>query len=204
MKEKELPPDSKSCPSATIDTLLTILYEKSDETEKHSKRLGEYCHVIGQRLGFSSGEMDEISLLALLHDIGKVGIHVNILQKPGALTPQEWDVMKEHPAIGCQIVRSIPELGTVSDLILAHHERWDGKGYPRGLKGEEIPLFCRILAVADSFDAMINDRAYRKAMEKEAAIQEIERNAGTQFDPGVAELFVKIMTNMGRKPLSGQ
>lgn len=201
MKEKELLRDSKNCRSATIDTLLAILYEKSCETEEHSKRLGEYCHAMGQRLGLSSREMDEIVLLALLHDIGKVGIHVNILQKPGALTPGEWDEMKKHPKIGSRIARSIPELNAISDLILSHHERWDGKGYPRGLKGEEIPLSCRILAVADSFDAMINDRVYRKAMEKEEAIQEIESNAGTQFDPRIADIFVKIMKDTGMESL---
>ncbi len=196
MKEKKLPSASKNCCSTTIDTLLAILYKKSRETVEHSKRLGEYCYAIGQRLGLSSKEMEEISLLALLHDIGKVGIHVNILHKPGALTSGEWEEMKKHPGIGCRIARSIPELSVISDLILSHHERWDGKGYPRGLKGEEIPLSCRILAVADSFDAMTNDRVYRKAMEKEKAIQEIESNAGTQFDPRIAEIFVKIMTDI--------
>lgn len=136
--------------------------------------------------------MDELSLLALLHDIGKVSINPNILQKqPGALTSAEWDEMKRHPEIGYRIAQATPELAIVSDLILSHHERWDGKGYPRGLKEEEIPLPCRILAIADAFDAMTNDRVYRKAMSREEALLEIERNAGAQFDPVITNLFIK-------------
>ncbi len=180
-----------------INTLLAILYEKSMETEEHSKRLETYCHSIGRKLRLSSKEMDELSLFALLHDIGKVEINPDILKKPSSLTAEEWAEMKRHPEIGYRIAQTIPELATVSDYILSHHERWDGKGYPRGLKGEEIPLPCRILAVTDAFDAMTNDRVYREAMSREEAILELEENAATQFDPAITNLFVEIIVGKG-------
>ncbi len=185
--------DGKSYRNAIISTLLATLYEKSNETEEHSKRIEAHCHAIGRELQLSSREMDELSLLALLHDIGKVGIHPNILKKPDALTSPEWDEMRRHPEIGYRIAQATPELAVVADLILSHHERWDGEGYPRRLKREEIPLACRILSVVDAFDAMTNDRIYRHAMTVDTAILEIERNAGKQFDPQVAKLFLEII-----------
>lgn len=183
--------NGKSYRNATINTLLVTLYENSNETKTHSDRIEEHCHLIGRELEISSTEMAELSLLAKLHDIGKVGIDSNILKKPGPLTAEEWVEMKRHPEIGYRIARANPELTMVADLILSHHERWDGKGYPYGLKGKEIPLLCRILAVADSFDAMTNDRVYRKGMSKEDALREIERNSGIQFDPEIADVFLK-------------
>lgn len=186
--------NGKSFRNSIISTLLATLYEKSNETEEHSKRLEHFCHLIGKKLRLSSKEMDELALLALLHDIGKVGIDPNILKKPGALTAEEWDEMRRHPEIGYRIARETPELAGIADLILLHHERWDGKGYPHGLSGENIPLACRILAVVDSFDAMTNDRVYRKAMTVEEAIEEIERNIGKQFDPQIARLMIDIIT----------
>lgn len=185
--------DGKSYRNAIINTLLATLYEKSNETEEHSKRMEKHCHYIGRKLRLSSKEMDELSLLALLHDMGKVSIDPRILQKPGALTSAEWDEMKRHPEIGYRIAQATPELTTVSDLILAHHERWDGKGYPRGLKGEDIPLACRILAVTDAYDAMTNDRAYRSAKSSEEAIDELEKNAGAQFDSNIVRIFVQFL-----------
>ncbi len=190
--------NGKSYRNAIISTLLATLYEKSNETEEHSKRLETYCHAIGQKLQLSSKEMDELSLLALLHDIGKVGINPNILQKAGPLTPAEWDEMKRHPEIGYRIARETPELALVADLILSHHERWDGTGYPQGLQAEEIPLACRILAVVDAFDAMTNDRIYRRAMTIQDALAELERNAGGQFDPRTAEILIEIVA--GEEP----
>ncbi len=187
--------DGKSYRNTIINTLLATLYEKSTETEEHAKRLEAFCHSIGQSLGLSSKDMDDLSLLAILHDIGKVAINQNILQKPSQLTPEEWEEMRRHPEIGYRIAQATPELAVVADYILSHHERWDGKGYPRGISGKEIPLICRILAVADAYDAMTNDRVYRKAMGKEDAVTELKKNAGTQFDASIVELFTGIIRN---------
>ncbi len=190
--------EGKSYRNSIVNTLLATLYEKSMETEEHAQRLIEYCQAVGKELNFSGEAMNELSLLAVLHDIGKVGIHQNVLQKPGSLNSEEWKEMKRHPEIGYRIAQNAPELLIVSDFILSHHERWDGKGYPRELKGEEIPLNCRILAVADAFDAMTNDRVYRKAMSREQAITELVDNAGTQFDPKIVNIFIQILAKEKR------
>lgn len=183
----------KSFRNSIINTLLAMLYEKSTETEKHCKRLEAYCVAIGQRMNLTTKDLDELSLLALLHDIGKVAIPPSILKKPGPLTPAEWEEMRRHPEIGYRIAQESTELASISNLILSHHERWDGKGYTRGLVGEDIPLACRIISVVDAFDAMTNNRVYRKAMSVEEAITEIKKNAGTQFDPKIVEVFLEIL-----------
>lgn len=185
--------EGKSYRNAIINTLLATLYEKSNETEEHSKRIEKHCHSIGNELKLSSKELNELSLLALLHDIGKVSINPSILKKPGPLTPLEWEEMKRHPEIGYRIAQATPELSIVSDLILNHHERWDGTGYPHGLKENEIPLACRILAVADAYDAMTNDRIYRKALSRAEAVLELERNSGSQFDPDIVSVFIRLL-----------
>lgn len=185
--------DGKSYRNAIINTLLVTLYQKSNETEEHSKRIEKHCHAIGNELLLSSKELSELSLLALLHDIGKVSIDPNILTKPGILTDAEWDELRRHPETGFRIAQATPELAAVADLILTHHERWDGRGYPRGLMSMAIPLACRILAVADAFDAMTNERAYRRALSREEAIAELGRNAGTQFDPDIVSLYIKLL-----------
>ncbi len=185
--------DGNSYRKSIINTLLGTLFERSMETKEHAERLEMYCRSMGSRLGLSSREMDELSLLAVLHDIGKIGISRSILQKPARLTTVEWEEMKRHPEVGYRIAQTTPELAAIADLILSHHEHWDGQGYPRGLKGEDIPLVCRILTVADAFDAMTNDRAYRKAMSKSQAIEELKKNTGKQFDPTIVGLFLKTM-----------
>ncbi|ADY55501.1 diguanylate cyclase and metal dependent phosphohydrolase [Syntrophobotulus glycolicus DSM 8271] len=189
--------DGKSSRNAIINTLLATLYEKSMETEGHAKRMETQCHCIGRSLQLSSKELDELSLLAVLHDIGKVAVNPAILKKPGQLTAEEWAEMKRHPEIGYRIAQATPELANVADFILSHHERWDGKGYPRGLREKEIPLLCRILAVTDAYDAMTNDRVYRKAKSSEEALSELEGNAGTQFDPEIVRLFIQSLQTEG-------
>lgn len=201
-KRNTLPGCVRKDSNEIVRKLLVTLYEKSNETEEHSKRIEKYCHAIGCELQLSSTEMDALYLLALLHDIGKVGIHSSILKKPSKLTAEELEEMERHPEIGYQIAKATPELADVADLILSHHERWDGNGYPRGLKGEEIPLVCRIISVVDAFDAMTNDRVYRKAMTVDEAILEIERNAGKQFDPLVARILTGII--MRREKISSK
>lgn len=182
---------SKSYRNAVISSLKATLFEKSMETEEHAERLKEMSLKIAKGLGLSAKQIDELELLAVLHDIGKVAIKESILLKPGPLTEKEWEEMKKHSEIGCRIAQNTPELAFIAEYILCHHERWDGRGYPSGLKGEEIPLLSRILAVADAFDAMTNDRHYRKAMSREEALVELERNAGTQFDPEVVSAFIE-------------
>ncbi|KPU46353.1 putative diguanylate cyclase YegE [Oxobacter pfennigii] len=184
--------EGKSYRNALVSTLLATLFAKSMETEEHAERLKSYCLAIGKEMGFSIKEQDELSLLAVLHDIGKVGINENILQKLGPLTTEEWEELKKHPEIGYRIAQNTPELSTIAEYILYHHERWDGQGYPRGLKAEEIPLLCRVLAVADAFDAMSSNRTYRKAISRMKAIEEIKRNSGSQFDPKVVKVFLQL------------
>lgn len=182
---------SKSFRNSIIASLQATLYERSMETEGHGLRLKELSQKTGSVLGLSSLEQDELALFAVLHDIGKVAIKESILTKPGPLTEEEWQEMKKHPEIGYRIAQATPELNRIAEYILSHHERWDGKGYPRGLKGEEIPLLSRILAVVDAYDAMTTDRLYRKALKKEEAVEELLRQAGIQFDPHIVRIFVE-------------
>lgn len=183
--------DSHSYKRATINMLLEVLREQCAETEDHANRLQEYCYQMGHHLKLTPEEMEDLSLLAVLHDIGKLGVNPAILKKPGPLTSKEWVEMKRHPEIGWRIIKDFPSLGAIANYILCHHERWDGKGYPSGLKTENIPLHSRILAVADAFDAMTSDRVYRKRMELDKAIAELRNNAGKQFDPQVVNLFIR-------------
>jgi HD-GYP domain-containing protein (c-di-GMP phosphodiesterase class II) len=175
--------------NANLKSIMATLYVKSQETVEHCYRLASLSRIIGTKLGLPSQSLDELELVAMLHDIGKIGIDDYILNKPGKLTSEEWCIMKKHPEIGYRIAMSTPEFQPIADYILCHHEHWNGNGYPRGLKGEDIPHLVRILAVADAYDAMTTDRVYRKAMTREAAIAEIKRNAGTQFDPDIVEKY---------------
>jgi len=170
-------------------TFLAILFERSPEAENHAERVMDYCGLLADKLKLSSEEKSELSLLAMLHDVGKVGVRQSILRKSGPLTDEEWKEMRRHPEIGYRIVRHTTDLMEVAGCILAHHEHWDGGGYPLGLAGEKIPLMCRILAVADAFDAMTASRAYREAISVDEAVAELYRNAGTQFDPELARIF---------------
>ncbi len=183
--------DQKSHHSAVLSNIMATMYERSFETEEHAQRIARICGVMGEKMNLSEKEQNELHLFAMLHDIGKIGIDDKILKKPGKLTTKEWPQMKKHCDIGYRIAMSSGEFSPVAKYILTHHERWDGTGYPGGLKGEEIPLLSRILAIADVYDAMTEDRVYRKAMTHEDALEEIEKNAGTQFDPAIARLFLE-------------
>ncbi|NLJ55731.1 MAG: diguanylate cyclase [Firmicutes bacterium] len=187
-----------------IASLMSVLLKKSTETEEHARRLKIMCRKMGEIMGLSTQQLEKLELLAMLHDIGKVAIEQDILIKPGPLTEEEWAQMKKHPAIGYRIARAVPELYPIAGYILSHHERWDGKGYPRGLKGEEVPLLSRILSVADAFDAMTHNRTYRKAMNPEEALATIKRNAGKQFDPKIVEVFCQLnITELSELLLQG-
>lgn len=185
--------EGKSYRNTIINTLLATLNEKSMETEEHAQRMQHLCRVLGEKLHLSQSDMNDLGLLSILHDIGKVGVPQNILKKPGPLTPEEWKEMKKHSEIGYRIAQTTPELAAVAEYILSHHERWDGNGYPSGIKGKRIPLLCRILAVADAYDAMTNDRIYRKAICSEEAQKELVENSGTQFDPEIVKLLIEIL-----------
>ncbi|HKM42938.1 MAG TPA: HD domain-containing phosphohydrolase [Limnochordia bacterium] len=188
---------AKSYRSVVLDSIKRTLFEKSCETEEHGRRMGEACRQVGEALRISATELDELEVFSMLHDIGKIGIAEHILLKPGPLTPDEWTIMKTHPEIGYRIASTVPELINIADYILAHHERWDGKGYPKGLAGEEIPLLARILAVVDAYDAMTQSRPYREALSSFDAMEELRKHAGTQFDPKIVGLFLELLDQEG-------
>ena len=181
----------KSMHNSVLASIKTTMFEKSNETEEHAERLAELSGNLGKALGLPGKQIDELELLSTLHDIGKISVDQNILTKEGTLTEEEWREIKKHPEVGYRIANASPELRHIAEYILTHHERWDGTGYPQGLAQTEIPLISRILAIVDAFDAMTQDRAYRKAMPVETAVKEIRENAGTQFDPEIAKVFLE-------------
>ncbi len=183
--------ERRSYRNTILNSMISTLYAKSKESKEHVERLKTACKKIGIKIGLSHTELNDLELLALLHDIGKISISDVILNKSGILSGREWDEMRKHSEIGCRIAQAYPELTQIAEFILSHHERWDGTGYPRHLKGEEIPLLSRILAVIDAYDAMTNDRVYRKAMTKGMAIEELVRYSGTQFDPEIVKIFIE-------------
>ncbi|MDO8949511.1 MAG: HD-GYP domain-containing protein [Actinomycetota bacterium] len=174
----------------TLQALSAAVDEKDSYTARHSLGVTGWAHHIGTAAGLSSEDLATLERAGLLHDIGKIGVPESVLLKPGALSEIEFELIKQHPDAGARILEAIPFLDTVVPVVRFHHERWDGKGYPTGLAGEEIPYLARVLAVADAFDAMTTDRPYRKAMSVEDASREIESCAGAQFDPEIARVFL--------------
>jgi putative nucleotidyltransferase with HDIG domain len=177
---------------ATLAALSSALDVRDTETEGHARRVVRYMELIAEGLKVPVEQHATLRRGALLHDIGKIGVPDHILRKPGPLTENEWYTMKTHPDLGAKIIANIPFLQEVAVIIRAHHERWDGNGYPEGLAGGQIPLGARIFAVADSFDAMTSDRPYRRGRQLDEALAEIERCAGTQFDPAVVTAFLAV------------
>ncbi len=173
----------------TLKSLAGALDLRDNETAGHSARVARYCTEIAKAAGCSGDQLKHIVRGAQLHDIGKIGIPDSILRKPGKLTPEEWEVMKTHARVGYELVRGIAFLAPAAEIVLTHQERYDGSGYPQGLRAEEIPLGSRIFAVADTLDAMTSDRPYRKALTFSEARDEITRESGRQFDPGVVRIF---------------
>lgn len=182
--------EHKSLHNALISSIKTTMMEKDFRTEEHAERLALLSGALGKALRLNPEQMDELQLLSTLHDIGKIVVEDRILKKRTPLTGMEWEELKKHPEVGYRIAMASPDLISIADFILCHHERWDGTGYPQGIAGEDIPLLARILAVTDSYDAMTQDRPYRKALSKQQAIAEIRENAGSQFDPEIARIFV--------------
>ncbi len=180
---------------ATLRALVRTLEAKDPYTRLHSERVTKWAVGIAEEMGCSQEELDTLSFAGHLHDIGKIGIRDQILMKPGKLTREEYEIIKTHPVIGAEIVGHLGLLTEEKAIIRHHHERWDGKGYPDGLSGKDIPQLSRILAVADTYDAITSRRPYREAKAADFAKNEIQKNAGTQFDPAVVEAFVSYFTN---------
>jgi putative nucleotidyltransferase with HDIG domain len=176
-------------------TLLHILCSALDlrdrVTQGHSRRVADLSLAVASQLGVDGEELLDIERGAILHDIGKIALPDDILSKPGPLTVVEWEKMKRHPEVGYDMVRNVPFLRGAAQIVNCHHERYDGSGYPRGLKGEEIPLGARIFSVVDAYDAITSHRPYRAARSHEEALAEIQRHTGTQFDPKVVEAFLR-------------
>lgn len=182
--------ESPSMRGNTIGAIINALHEKNGREEEHSHRVSELCEKLAIASQLSIHEVEVIKSAGLLHDIGKIAIHEDLLNKPGKLTKEEFEEVARHPEIGYRILCSVNEMADIAEFALSHHERWDGKGYPRGLKGEEIPIQSRMIAIADSFDAMTSNRSYRSPISTEEAAIEIIKNAGTQFDSILAHRFV--------------
>lgn len=176
-----------------VQALMSALYEKSPREEQHSQRVGQLCLSLGKELGLDELKVAELRVAGLFHDIGKIAIESQVLNKIGRLTSQEWEQIKRHPESGYRILQSITGMENVAEMILCHHERWDGSGYPRGLEGEQIPLASRIIAVADAYDAMVSVRSYRQPLSHEDALEELRRCSGTDFDVNVVEAFIRMI-----------
>jgi putative nucleotidyltransferase with HDIG domain len=176
-----------------INALARTVDAKSSWTAGHSIRVTEMALKIGSELGISSKKLEDLHRAALLHDIGKVGIPLSVLDKPGALNDDEFAMIKKHPTIGARILEPIESYADIIPIVLQHHERFDGKGYPGGISGNEIDIGARILSVADVYDALVSDRPYRKGWSVENVIDYIRRESGSQFDPDVAEIFWTMM-----------
>lgn len=176
-----------------VQSLVRILEAKDNYTRGHSERVAEYARRIAQKMGFSKDKVELLKEVTLLHDIGKIGIKESILNKKGELDSEEWELIKKHSLIGEDILKPVFLSKEMLEVVRAHHERYDGKGYPDKLSGEHISVFAAIVSVADAYDAMTSSRAYRPALSKEEAIEELKRNKGTQFNPKVLDVFIEIL-----------
>lgn len=197
--QKKLDEKTRQIETAYLQTMAALAHTidaKAPDTNGHSRRVAGYTKQIAQSLGWSEQDSENAYFVALLHDIGKIGIPDAVLKKQNRLTDKEYELMKKHPAIGADILKDIKMLDGLSNGTLYHHERFDGSGYPSGLKGDEIPLIARIISVADTYDAMTSTRCYRKGMGQETALAELKKQSGRQFDPKIVNQFLKITDNL--------
>lgn len=185
--------ERSSMRSKTIDLIMNTLFEKSSREAAHSNRVSGICQSIASKMNFNKDEINQLKIAGLIHDIGKIGVDEKVLNKPGRLSIDERRDIERHPEIGWRLLSSTNEFSELARFILNHHEKWDGSGYPNGLKGDAIPLEARIICVADSYDAMTSDRSYRKGLSKEEAIFELKRCSGTQFDTEIVNVFVNLV-----------
>ena len=190
---------SSNFKSKTIDIIMNSLFEKDEREKLHSKRVEELCRLYGVAVGLSKEEVNQLGIAGLMHDIGKIGIDGKILNKIEKLNTVERNLINRHSEIGYRILSSSNEFSQIAELILEHHERWDGNGYPKGLEGKGISLQARIINVVDSYDAMTSNRIYCKKISDEDAIAELIRCAGTQFDPAVVGIFIEEVLNKRTK-----
>lgn len=186
----------------TINTIMNTLNEKNKREEQHSVRVSELCKSMGESLGLNERKIYDLKTAGLLHDIGKIAIEENILNKPSKLTEDEFKEIKRHSEIGYRILSTVNEMSEIAEYILLHHEMWNGYGYPKGLKGENIPIESRIIAIADAYDAMISERSYRKALSEELAVEELQRNAGIQFDEELVKVFIEKVLESQLHPIA--
>jgi putative nucleotidyltransferase with HDIG domain len=172
------------------------LFEKSPREKNHSERVKSLSVKLAEELNLKQSEIDEIATLGLLHDIGKIIVSSEVLEKPSKLEEDEWIEIKKHPSIGYRMLSTTSEFSKIALGVLSHHEKWDGSGYPKGLKDVDIPLNSRIIALADAYDAMTSPRPYRsKGLKKDLAIEEIRKNLGKQFDPYIGKIFIEKVIN---------
>ena len=182
----------------TIRTLMGILYEKSSWEEQHSRRVSDYCFALGTQLELDLEHRIQLGKIGLLHDIGKISTPKAILDKPGKLIPLEWEEIQAHPVNGHRFLSAVVGMDEVAEAVLSHHERYDGDGYPNRLRGQQIPLNARIVAVADAYDAMVSVRPYRDRLTPDEAVEELKRGARAQFDPDVVQAFLGLAEEIGR------
>lgn len=176
-----------------VHTLANTIDAKDSYTNGHSTRVAEYSVMLAEKMGYTGERLERVQFAALLHDIGKIGVPVEIINKPARLTDEEYEIIKTHPVIGANILKEITEIPDISIGARYHHERYDGKGYPDHLKGQDIPEIARIIGVADSYDVMTSTRSYRDVLPQEVVRKEIEKGKGTQFDPEIADIMLKLM-----------
>jgi len=179
----------------TVYALAAAVDARDHYTYGHSRQVAKYAVAIGKALGLSRRKLERLRIAALLHDIGKIGLSDSIIKKPGPMDEKEWEMMRKHPRLGATIISHTPELADCAPSIWHHHEWQDGSGYPDGLKGEDIPLEARIIAIADAYDTMTTPRAYRETLSLKEALEELRRCANTQFDPQLVETFARVVNS---------
>jgi putative nucleotidyltransferase with HDIG domain len=182
-----------SAQSRTINIITKTLFEKNNREMLHSERVSKLCELVAKKLEFNEERLEMLKTAGLMHDIGKIAINESILNKNGKLSLEELVVVRTHPEIGFRILSSVNEFCNLSECVLQHHEKWDGSGYPQSLKGEEILVEARILALADTYDAMTSLRTYRNILEKDEAITEIRKCLGSHFDPEIGNIFIAVL-----------
>ena len=185
--------EKDSIAHSLISSLKKSLFKKGHGTRKRADRLNELSIKLGRACNLTRSELDKLSLLATLRDIGIVAIPKKILEKKEELTKSDWDIIKKHPVTGSNICKSLPLLVAIANPLLYHHEQWDGNGYPQGIKGHDIPIISRIIAIVDAYDVMTHYRVYKKTLTKDEAIKELKRYSGTQFDPNIVDDFINII-----------